>query len=183
MENNNAKMLTLVDNLLDISRLETHQMPLNYEHVLVSELIEVALAQQQGLAADKEITLASQVANGLPAAWIDEALIERVFQNLLGNAVKFTPRQGLIRVTADADPDSYDEWIIFFVYNTGEGIPPDLQERLFDKFTTGTQEGRGSGLGLAFCKMVIEAHGGRIWVKSTPGQDATFIFTLPATKP
>jgi signal transduction histidine kinase/putative methionine-R-sulfoxide reductase with GAF domain len=183
MENNNAKMLTLVDNLLDISRLETHQMPLNYEHVLVSELIEVALAEQQGLAADKEITLASQVADGLPAAWIDEALIERVFQNLLGNAVKFTPRQGLIRVTADADPDSYDEWIIFFVYNTGEGIPLDLQERLFDKFTTGTQEGRGSGLGLAFCKMVIEAHGGRIWVESTPGQDATFIFTLPATRP
>jgi len=183
MENNTAKMLTLVDNLLDISRLETHQMPLNYEQVLVSELIEAALAQQQGLAADKEITLAGQVADGVPAAWIDRTLIERVFQNLLGNAVKFTPHQGLIRVTADADPDSFDEWIIFFVYNTGEGIPPDLQERLFDKFTTGTQEGRGSGLGLAFCKMVIEAHGGRIWVKSTLGQDATFIFTLPATKP
>ena len=83
-------------------------------------------------------------------------------------------------MTADIDPDSYGEWLIFFIYNTGEGIPHDLQERLFDKFTTGTQEGRGSGLGLAFCKMVIESHGGRIWVESTPGQDATFIFTLPA---
>ena len=180
MENNNTKMLTLVNNLLDISRLENRQMPLNYEYILVPDFIEAVLAQQQGLATNKEITLSSQVANSVPAAWIDKALIERVFQNLLGNAVKFTPRQGLIRVTADADPDSYGEWIIFFVYNTGEGIPPDLQERLFDKFTTGTQEGRGSGLGLAFCKMVIEAHGGKIWVESTPGHDATFILTLPA---
>jgi PAS domain S-box-containing protein len=180
MENNNSKMLTLVNNLLDISRLESRQMPLNYEYVTVPELIETVLSQQKALATNKEIALASQITAGLPTAWIDKPLVERVFQNLIGNAVKFTPRQGLIRVTADIDPDSYGEWIIFFVYNTGEGIPPDLQEHLFDKFTTGTQEGRGSGLGLAFCKMVVESHGGRIWVESTPGQDATFIFTLPA---
>jgi PAS domain S-box-containing protein len=109
MENNNTKMLTLVDNLLDISRLETRQMPLNYEYVLVPELIEAALAQQRALATDKEITLSGHVTDGVPTAWVDKALIERVFQNLLGNAVKFTPRQGLIRVTADTDPDSYGE--------------------------------------------------------------------------
>jgi signal transduction histidine kinase len=180
LENNNAKMLGLVNNLLDISRLENHQMPLKYEGMAVLDLVTAALAQQQALALEKAITLQSHVLEGLPPARIDRSLVERVLQNLIGNAVKFTPQQGTIRVTADLDPDSYGDWLIFFVYNTGEGIPLDLQERLFDKFTTGTQEGRGSGLGLAFCKMVVEAHGGRIWVESTPGQDATFAFTLPA---
>jgi signal transduction histidine kinase len=180
LENNNAKMLGLVNNLLDISRLENHQMPLKYEGMAVLDLVTAALAQQQALALEKAITLQSHVLEGLPPARIDRSLVERVLQNLIGNAVKFTPQQGTIRVTADLDPDSYGDWLIFFVYNTGEGIPLDLQERLFDKFTTGTREGRGSGLGLAFCKMVVEAHGGRIWVESTPGQDATFAFTLPA---
>ena len=180
MEINNNKMLTLVNNLLDISRLENRQMPLNYEYTPVVELVDAALVQQQALANDKNITLDRQIVDGISNAWIDKNLIDRVFQNLIGNAVKFTPNGGLIRVTADIDPDSYGEWIIFFVYNTGDGIPLDLQERLFDKFTTGTQEGRGSGLGLAFCKMVVESHGGRIWVESTPGEHATFIFTLPA---
>jgi signal transduction histidine kinase len=155
-------------------------MPLKYEGMAVLDLVTAALAQQQALALEKAITLQSHVLEGLPPARIDRSLVERVLQNLIGNAVKFTPQQGTIRVTADLDPDSYGDWLIFFVYNTGEGIPLDLQERLFDKFTTGTQEGRGSGLGLAFCKMVVEAHGGRIWVESTPGQDATFAFTLPA---
>ncbi|MCB8942340.1 MAG: GAF domain-containing protein [Ardenticatenaceae bacterium] len=180
LENNNKKMLTLVNNLLDISRLESRQMPLNYSYVPLADLVETALAQQQGLADDKAITLQSQIPDTITTTWIDRDLIERVFQNLIGNAIKFTPRSGLIRITIDTDPNSYGEWLIFYVYNTGEGIPPDLQDRLFDKFTTGTQEGRGSGLGLAFCKMVIESHGGRIWVESTPGRDATFIFTLPA---
>ena len=180
MEINNNKMLTLVNNLLDISRLENRQMPLSYAYIPVSEVIDTALSQQQALAHDKSIVLESEILDGVTTAWIDRDLVDRVFQNLIGNAVKFTPREGLIRVTADIDPDSYGEWLIFFIYNTGEGIPADLQERLFDKFTTGTQEGRGSGLGLAFCKMVVESHGGRIWTESTPGEDATFIFTLPA---
>jgi PAS domain S-box-containing protein len=180
LDANSRRMLNLVNNILDINRLENRKMPLSYTYVTASDLIDTAMKQQKSLARQKHIKLEKEVTDELPFAWIDEVLIERVLQNLIGNAVKFTPNEGTIRVSVQSDVESYGEMLCVSVFNTGEGIPPDLRDRMFQKFSTGKQEGRGSGLGLAFCKMVVEAHNGRIWLDSIPGQSATFHFTIPA---
>jgi signal transduction histidine kinase len=108
----------------------------------------------------------------------DEGLIERVLQNLIGNAIKFTPPGGAIGVLAEA-PSAEPGWVRISIRDTGPGVPDELRGRLFQKFAAGQQAGRGSGLGLAFCRLVVEAHGGRIWAEGEPGQGAIFIFTLP----
>ncbi len=180
MNTNNQRMLNLVNNILDVSRLESKQMPLNYGYVDLSELFTNALERQSALAKQKFVRLESEVLDGITTSWMDDELMARVLQNLIGNAVKFTPYEGLIKLTAESDPASFGEMIRIAVCNTGEGIPADIRERLFDKFATGKQDGRGSGIGLAFCKMVIEAHNGRIWAESEVGKSATFYFTIPS---
>lgn len=105
-------------------------------------------------------------------------MLKRVLQNLVSNAIKFTPAGGVVRVTARADP-SEEPRLLVSVSDTGPGVPAEIQDRLFQKFVTGRQLGHGSGLGLAFCKMVIEAHGERIWLDNTYENGAMFTFTLP----
>jgi signal transduction histidine kinase len=131
------------------------------------------------VALEKDLELERDVAPDLPGVWVDAKLVERVLQNLVGNAVKFTPGGGVVRVTAQVDAAERCPRILIAVSDTGPGISPGIRDRLFQKFVTGRQEERGSGLGLAFCKMAIEAHDERIWVESTPGEGATFFFTLP----
>jgi signal transduction histidine kinase len=114
----------------------------------------------------------------LPLAWADEGLVERVLQNLIGNAIKFTPSDGKVSVTVQED-EVKPPRLFVTVCDTGQGIPLEIKERLFQKFVTGAQKGRGSGLGLAFCKMVIEAHGEHIWVEETSENGTTLAFTLP----
>lgn len=171
-------MLKLVKAILEMSRLESRQMPLEQTVVSLPRLIVDTLESQLPLAAEKNLHLESDVPDDLPLAWADEQLIERVLQNLIGNAIKFTPRDGLVRVSAKIDPADQSRFIVS-VSDTGTGISPEIQERLFQKFVTGQREGHGSGLGLAFCKMVLEAHGERIWVDSTGPDGTTFAFTLP----
>lgn len=171
-------MLELVKAILEISRLESRQIPLEHTLISLTDLVTGALDAQLPLAAEKDLRLESDVPSTLPPAWADQGLIERVLTNLVHNAIKFTPAGGVVRVTARADTS--ERPVIFIsVSDTGPGIPREVQDRLFQKFVTGQQEGRGSGLGLAFCKMVLEAHGERIWVESTSKRGTTFTFTLP----
>jgi two-component system sensor histidine kinase KdpD len=104
-------------------------------------------------------------------------MIRRVLTNLLENAVKYTPAGSKISVGAQAT----DGQVLMWVQDTGPGIPPGEQDRIFDKFTRlhGRSGPRGFGLGLAFCRLAVEAHGGRIWVESGPESGACFMFTLP----
>jgi signal transduction histidine kinase len=175
-------MINLVNEILDVSRLESGQMPLNLQVWSLPELIVDALQVQQILAHDKNITLESQVPIDLPLVRADENLMRRVLQNLVGNAVKFTPPGGHVTLMAELTTMISDEPIVLVsVHDTGPGIPPEIQAQLFQKFVTGSQKGRGSGLGLAFCKLVVEAHHQQIWVDSLPGQGTIFTFTLAAT--
>jgi signal transduction histidine kinase len=110
-------------------------------------------------------------------------------QNLVDNAIKFTPTGGLVKVVVRPCDEELarrtelevteSPQLCVSVVDSGPGISADLQRRLFHKFVTGGQEESGSGLGLAFCKLVVDAHGGHIWVESEPGQGTTFTFTLP----
>lgn len=172
-------MLNLVNSILDISRLENGQMPIHSEPITIPEIVTEILHYQTTLITTKELQVKVDLAPSLPQLWGDRNLTKRIIQNLVGNSIKFTPSQGTIRLTATQarhDPD----WIEISIGNNGPTIEPELKNRLFQKFVTGSHEARGSGLGLAFCKLAVEAHGGRIEVESEEGQETTFHFTLPA---
>jgi PAS domain S-box-containing protein len=176
-QTNTSRMLELVNAILDISRLESQQVPLEHTLISLPDFVTEVLESQSALAADKGLRLGSDVPPALPPVWADAGLIERVLRNLVGNAIKFTPSGGKVRVAARSG--ATDPPLVFVsVSDTGSGVPPEIQDRLFEKFVTGQQEERGSGLGLAFCRMVLEAHNERIWVESTSEKGTTFTFTL-----
>jgi signal transduction histidine kinase len=173
------RMMELVNAILDVSRLESGRMPIEATAFDMVKVVADALQAQTALASEKDIHLENHVPSMLPAAWADRGLIHRVLQNLVGNGIKFTPNGGTVSVTASLDEQAPQPMLLLSVSDTGFGIPPEIQSRLFQKFVTGGQEGRGSGLGLAFCKLAVEAHGGGIWVDSIPDHGTTFAFTVP----
>ncbi|HOU15277.1 MAG TPA: PAS domain-containing sensor histidine kinase [Anaerolineae bacterium] len=180
--NNAQKMLVLIKDILDISELESGQIPLHLTTFQLNDLVAETITSLESLAVKKTLQLHNEVSGSLPAVQADAELIRRVLQNLIGNAIKFTPEEGLIRVTATREEGNTPK-IRVSVSNTGPGIPVELQNRLFHKFIAGRHKERGHGLGLAFCKLAIEAHGEHIDVRSTPGEGATFSFTLPVAEP
>jgi NtrC-family two-component system sensor histidine kinase KinB len=173
------RMLSLVTSILDVNRLESGQMPLDREPALLRPLVEEVVEVQGVLARDKQLDLFIDIDTSLLPVSVDVDLIQRVFQNLIGNAIKFTPPGGTIRVGARSEPDD-GHMVIVSISDTGPGISPDIQSHLFQRFVRGRDPGRGSGLGLAFCRLAIEAHGGRIWLETeaSQGTGATFKFTL-----
>lgn len=155
--------------------MESGQITPDQKSLSAGQAIQQAVQQMSPLAERKKIEMGAEVSADLPSAQADPKLLERVLQNLIGNAIKFTPAMGQVRVGARAVDHSVQVW----VSDTGTGIPADLRTRLFQKFVTGASPQKGSGLGLAFCKLAVEAQGGRIWVESKEGQGSTFYFTLP----
>ena len=132
---------------------------------------------QQPLAASKHLELRLDVPSALPDVNGDRDRLAQVLENLIGNAVKFTEDGG--RITVGAKP-SEDE-VVFWVSDTGAGVAREDVSRLFDRFWQGRGAARhGAGLGLPIVKGIVEAHGGKVWVDSTPGHGSTFWFTLPA---
>ncbi len=176
-QNSVNRMSMLVNSILDVSRMESGQMPLERGATCLAELVAEVIHLQAPLADMCQLRLIDQVPDDLPAVWVDDGPISRVLQNLVDNAIKFTPAGGEIRVTARHHPESGQVHVA--VIDNGPGIPPEMQERLFTKFVTGDVLGRGTGLGLVFCRLAIEAHGGRIWVESESGRGTTFTFSLP----
>jgi signal transduction histidine kinase len=173
------KSLQLVNDILAINRLETGRMPIQPYPFRLPDLVKDVLNTQAILAHEKSIELSSRFHENLPFVYADAHLIERVLQNLVGNAIKFTPDGGKVSIMARQEHNAQQQRMLVSINDTGMGIPTEIQGRLFDKFTTGGQEERGSGLGLAFCKMVLEAHGENIWVANSSEKGTTFSFTLP----
>jgi len=171
------KLYMLIDSLLDLRRLEMGEAELNKTLIAAEELVREAVEQIQPLALNKHQKISVEITRDLPRFVADRDLILRVLTNLLDNAVKFTPPKG--QVTLEVGPA--ESRILFTVTDTGPGIPPEYRQSVFERFTRlRRSEGvKGTGLGLAFCKLAIEGHGGRIWVESEPGQGSQFMFTLP----
>jgi len=181
-DNSAEKMIGLVSAILDLSRLESGHMPMQPTSVSLTDLISEALSLQDPIAASNDLTLGAHVPSSTPNVWADRELVGRVLQNLVGNATKFTPAGGRIDVSVSPESEQEGDEVALLrisVTDTGPGISPELQSSLFQKFVMGDHENHGSGLGLAFCRLAVEAHGGRIWVESQPGEGATFSFTLP----
>jgi len=171
------RLRALVNDLLDLSRIEAGKLEMAFEPVSPRFLSEQAVAMMKGQAEAKNIQLDLEVPADLPDVVADPTKIEWVLVNLLANAVRYTPEQGHIRLKGEGIGGQ----VHFSVSDDGEGVPYELQSRIFDKFVqvkgAGTPE--GSGLGLAICKEIVRAHRGTIWLDSTPGHGSTFTFTLP----
>ncbi len=179
------QMLDMVNELLDISKLESGELVLHPEAVNVRTLLEDAAAQLAAPANSAQITLEISADADLPMLHVDPQLISRVLNNLLDNGIKFTPDGGHVRLWARLDPALSPDHLLVGVSDDGPGIPPEAQPRLFEKFQqVASIEGRraGTGLGLPFCKLVAEAHGGKIWVESEVGQGSTFVVMLPMAR-
>ncbi len=179
---NSERMLTMVNQLLDIGQLESGSLPLNRRVVDVGQLLKEMVARVAPLASEARIVLTTQVESDLPGVDVDPELVGRVLENLLDNAVKFTPNGGRVRLWAyrGAEGNGHN-FVVVGVSDTGPGISEEEQQYIFEKFRRGKAKGRrpGTGLGLPFCKLVVEAHEGRIWVESAEGQGNTFLVSLP----
>ncbi len=172
-------LLGMINDLLDVEKMEQESVPLERTPLTAAGLIERATVQVAMLAQADGLTLAQQAALDLPPFSGDEDKLRRTLVNLLGNAIKFTPAGGTVTASAEIG----EGIVLFSVRDTGEGIPPEAFDRIFEKFgqVESRKAGRkmSTGLGLTFCKLAVEAHGGRIWVESRPGQGSAFFFTIP----
>jgi len=175
-----ANMLDMINTLLDISRLEAGRMPLERCIGNIRDIIHDAVQRLASLALDRAITIRTEVEEDVPDVYADIGLIGRIIQNLVSNAIKFSHRGGLVTVRAAVEAaDDGQSKVIVSVSDQGVGIAPGDRERIFAKFSQVGERRGGTGLGLAFCRQAIEAHGERIWVNSELGRGSTFFFTVP----
>jgi len=176
-ENSTDRIQRLVSSLLDVSKLESGQPVVEQKTVDSLALITDAVDDVRPVATGRRQSIAVDFPDELPAIWVDGDMARRVLINLMENSSKFTPTEGRLEVGARAE----DEWLHIWVKDNGPGIPPADQERIFDKFTRLRGKGKmgGLGIGLAFCRLAVQGHGGRIWVESDMDQGAAFHFTFP----
>jgi signal transduction histidine kinase len=172
----------LLENLLEWSMTQTGMMEFHPAKADVNQLIEIAMSVLKNQAENKEIELKARIEANLEAE-IDKSLISSVLRNLLTNAIKFTPRQGKIMVRAH----KINNHLEISVKDNGIGIPPEIGNHLFDIDVTfsreGTEQEKGSGLGLLLCREFVEKHGGKIRLESKPGEGTKITFTLPVAHP
>jgi signal transduction histidine kinase len=175
-----TRMNRLIQDLLDVARMESGQLTITQTRLSVRELLVEAADLQRPIASQSSLELLVETEREVPDIWADRDRILQVFENLIGNAMKFTKAGGRITVSASAR----DHQVIFRVSDTGCGIASENLPRVFDRFWQATRANReGAGLGLPITKGIVEAHGGRIWVESTPNRGTTFFFTIPEATP
>jgi two-component system, NtrC family, sensor histidine kinase KinB len=174
------RLKRLISSLLDIHRLESGQKITTMEKTNMPELAAEAIEEVSSIANAKQQILECLVPQDISPIFADSDMIKRVLINLLENAAKFTPTKGKITLGGEEENDHLKLW----VKDSGPGIPPNVQEDIFNKFVRvkGENMPKGLGLGLAFCRLAILAHGGKIWVESQPGNGSSFFLTLPKTQ-
>ncbi|MBI4249492.1 MAG: HAMP domain-containing protein [Elusimicrobia bacterium] len=178
IENTNRatkKLLDMIQNILDVAKIEAKKMSVVCEPWNLEKIVSRIVEMNQGVALRRKIDLKMEV-HGQEPAFVDAALLERVFTNLIGNALKFTSSGGEILVRLQQEKE---HWLCS-VRDTGEGIPSAYLQKVFEKFQQVEKARRGgSGLGLTICKYIVEAHGGKIWVESQVGVGSEIFFTVP----
>jgi PAS domain S-box-containing protein len=175
-----SRMNRLIGDLLDVTRLEAGRLSVEPERVPAARVVADALDAQKAVAAASSCALDAELAPDLPDVWADRDRLLQIFENLVGNALKFTDPGG--RITIGATPR--DGELMFWVGDTGHGMSAEEVAHVFDRFWQARKaDRRGAGLGLPIVKGIVEAHGGRIWVVSTPDRGSTIFFTLPAAPP
>jgi len=174
-------LLSLINDILDLSKIEAGRMELELTDFDLPTAIENALMLVRERAGRRSLTLHTNIDNQLGQIQADERKVRQVVLNLLSNAIKFTPEGGRIDVSAVPK----DGFVEISVSDTGIGIAPEDQEKVFEEFRqvgTAAKKIEGTGLGLTLCRKFVELHGGRIWVKSQEGVGSTFTFSLPVRR-
>ena len=168
MHANALRLLKLINNLLDLAKVEGQQFTLRRQHLDVAKIVESIVDGARPLAARKDVELRTRFEADLPSLYVDADAVEKVVVNLVGNALKFTDAGGHI----EAGLSSHEEGVLLVVADTGTGLPEDQLERIFDRFaqvdTSATRKHEGTGIGLSLVKELVELHGGRVWAES-PG--------------
>ena len=171
-------LLSLINDVLDLSKVEAGQVELEVASFSLREALERGVVMVRERAADSGVGLSLELPTDVDIVEGDERRLRQVVFNLLSNAVKFTPAGGSV----DVATERVGEEVQVSVTDTGPGIAPEDQERIFEEFQqtdVGVTEREGTGLGLALSRRLVELHGGRIWVESEPGRGSRFVFTLP----
>lgn len=174
------RMQRMISGLLDINRLESGQQIIDKKNTDASALVNDAVETITSAARGKGVTIAQNVQPGMPEIKIDTDMIRRVLTNLLENSVKFSPNESKVIIGAKKEKGN----ILFWVDDQGQGVPEEARDRIFEKFVqlNTIQTTKGLGLGLAFCQLAVQAHGGTIWVENLPQGGSRFIFSLPLHK-
>jgi signal transduction histidine kinase len=178
LEKSGRHLLGLINDVLDLSKIEAGQLTLSLSDYSMKEVIQTVFTGVESLATDKKLRLKASVPPDLPLGRGDERRITQVFLNLIGNAIKFT-EAGEIKVQVATADDAF----VVSVADTGPGIAPEDQQKIFEEFqqvdSSSTRTKGGTGLGLAIVKRIIRLHGGQIWVESSLGKGSTFWLSLP----
>src|SRR6266566_3516154 len=178
LQRNGRHLLGLINDVLDLSKIEAGQLTLSLNDYSLSDLVHGVVSAVEPLAAEKRLAFTAEVPPDLPKGRGDERRLSQVLLNLVGNAIKFTDR-GEVAIRAFATNGAFT----VAVCDTGSGIAAADQAKIFEEFQQAdssiTRKKGGTGLGLSIAKRIIEMHGGRIWVESEPGKGSTFHFTLP----
>jgi PAS domain S-box-containing protein len=190
---NSDRLMRLVNDILDLERLESGQTELKMDACNISDLIEASVESVTATARGAGIILSTEALNA--TVWAAADAIIQTLTNLLSNAIKFSQRGSTVRITAQiceddqgTPPITFDNknpspQVLISVKDQGRGIPADKHETIFGRFqqvdTSDSRQYRGTGLGLAICKSIVQQHGGQIWVESELGEGSTFYFTLP----
>ena len=176
----NERAIALVNDLLQVSRVEAGKLHLDLSKVDLSSLLDEVIGANKLSLESNQLSFHFEIVRGpLPLVNIDKAKIKRVFQNLLSNSINYSSRGGHIDIALKKT----EKDIVFSVADSGVGIPVEQQERLFEKFFRGSNAAKiqpdGTGLGLFIAKSLVEVHKGKIWFESTEGKGTTFYFSLP----
>jgi GAF domain-containing protein len=178
VEKSGRHLLGLINDVLDLSKIEAGQLTLALNNYSMKEVVQTVFTAVEALAAEKKLALKISVPPDLPPGTGDERRLSQVLLNLVGNAIKFT-EAGEVRI----DAITRDGEFVVSVSDTGPGIAPADQQKIFEEFqqadSSTTRKKGGTGLGLSIARRIIELHGGRLWVESSPGKGSTFSFTLP----
>jgi two-component system, OmpR family, phosphate regulon sensor histidine kinase PhoR len=179
MEHEIDNLAQMVQELLELSRIESGRVPLERRAVSPYELIMASVERMQVQAERARLNVSVDIPEDIPNVTADPERMEQVLVNLLHNAIKFTGPGGEIKAGAFVQPGK----VVFYVRDSGAGIPPEALSRIFERFYKAdrARSGGGTGLGLSISRHLVEAHDGRIWAESTPGQGSTFYFSLPIT--
>jgi signal transduction histidine kinase len=178
VKSNGQHLLGLINDVLDLSKIEAGQLTLSLGEYSMGDVVQAVVSAVESLASEKKLALKATVPADLPPGRGDERRLTQVLLNLVGNAIKFTD-DGEVSIQARASDGAF----VVSVSDTGPGISEADQRTIFEEFqqadSSSTRKKGGTGLGLSISRRIVELHGGRLWVESTPGRGSTFSFTLP----